>query len=452
MGIRLLLFYQNKIDISYSDKKSSFILWRSSYRPPFHTVFQILELIAVLIYMFGVLAPVQSEAQILRNVFKNIFFLEKHESPVSKASDLNEYYQYLQQGAETIHDDSIMMAKFPNESTLVYHTILYSNGSISSKTDPNVDPESLKNITTIQSSVPIYLFSDRKAVLSCSIWELVITVSDKTSSPAFFLSSKLYWHKCPLDSNGTVLGESIVRNQLEFYRLTVHSIIPLFTAALLHLIYVLYQIYVRMKLHYNWRKSDVVYQDLKSPQQFHYSIGFWIPCEMISCISLIISTIIVYSDSRTMTEYPTLLVMQIFALSAIPIFLTTLQWFRFNAYTYHYVAILREGCIQLFAVAISFLPVILAFFFAGILMFATIAPKTRSYFSMLTILVSFTLGDNILPVYNEFTDGTSVFNWVSFVYVTLLVLVSGWVVFASFTAMISFLDQKILMKQKLHKD
>ncbi|OHT03926.1 hypothetical protein TRFO_28704 [Tritrichomonas foetus] len=452
MGLRINFLSGRKIPFSYAEKQSFLTKWRQYYRIPFCLCLQIIEVISASIYLFSVLVPVQSEAQILRNVFKDIFFLEKHEAPVSRASDLNDYYQFLETAAENVRDDFIIKTKFPNETNLVYHTITFSNGSQTLEFHPKVDPESLKNISTIRSSVPIYLFSTRKPALGCSNWELVITVSDIQSNPAFFLSSKLYWHHCPLDDDGTVLGEQIDRSELPYYRKTMDAIVPLILSSFIHLFYILYQARSRLKLHWHWRKTDGVYQELKSNQQFYYTIGFWIPCEFVSSISLIISSFILYNDSRKMTEYPSLLVMQIFTVSTTFLFLTTLQWFKFNVYTYHFVAILREGSVQLFAVAISFLPVICAFFFAGIFIFANIAPKTRSYFSMLTILVSFTLGDNILPVYDDFSDGTFLFNWVAFIYVTLLVLVAGWVVFSSFTAMISLVDQKLLMKKKRHTD
>lgn len=452
MGLRVVLLRGRAIPISYKETPSSLALWRQYYRPPFHTCFQITSIIAALLYLFTVLVPVQTETQILRNVFKDIFFLEKHESPVSKASDLNDYYQELETSAENIKDDFILKAKFPNESTLVYHTITFLNGSKALEFHPEVDPESLKNISTIESSIPIYLYSSRKPVLACSIWELLIIVSDKNSNPAFFLSSKLYWHQCKLDKNQMALGEKIERDLLPYYRHTIHTIKPLFLSAVLHTLFLIHYFYVRSKLHRDWRKNDPTYQEMNSTTQFHFTFGFWLLFEAISSISLIVTTTILLDNARTMTEYPTLIVMKIHSISNAFLILTTLQWFKFNTYTYHYVAILREGVFLIFSVAISFFPVIFAFFFVGIFMFANIADKARSYFSMLTILVSFTLGDNIEPTYNDFSDGSVLFNWMAFAYITLLVLVAGWAVFASFTAMVSFIDRKLLMKQHLHND
>jgi hypothetical protein len=95
------------------------------------------------------------------------------------------------------------------------------------------------------------------------------------------------------------------------------------------------------------------------------------------------------------------------------------------------------------------MPIVIAFLLAGIFMFANVAAKTRSIFGMLEVLVSFTLGDNIQPTYDEFSDGTVLFNWLAFGYITLLVLVSGWIVFASFTAVIQFIDMRVAMKMKI---
>lgn len=452
MVLRFKLIHSKSIPFSYHLKTPKSVQWKKYYRPPFHILFQIAELFAVSIYMFSVLNPVQSDAQILRNVFKDIFFLEKHESPVSKASDLDDYYAYLQEQAETINDNFIMEAKFPDEETLVYHTITYTNGSTSINNHPDVEPESLKNISTILTSIPIYIYSTRKPITACTIWELVITVSDISSNPAFFLSSKLYWHHCPLDQNSMALDVKIDQKNTQYYRMTKYSMTPLFFASISHIIYLISYLFVKGSLHKKWRKTDPNYQELPSTTQFHYTIGIWPVFELLASSFLIASVTIVAIDARKMTEYPSLIVMQIFAVSATPMFLTLLQWFQFNSYSYQYVAILREGTIQLLTVAISFLPVICAFFFVGILVFANFAEKARSYFSMTTILVAFTLGDNIMPTYNDFSDGSTLFNWVAFAYITLMVLVAAWTVFASFTAMVTFIHQKLLLKEHLHNN
>ena len=123
MGLKIVLLHKKVIPFTYKEAPSSFSIWRQYFRPPFHACFQIIEVVAALLYLFQVLVPTQTETQILRNVFKDIFFLEKHESPVSKASDLNDYYKELETSAENIKDDFILKAKFPNETILVYHTI-----------------------------------------------------------------------------------------------------------------------------------------------------------------------------------------------------------------------------------------------------------------------------------------------------------------------------------------
>ena len=57
-----------------------------------------------------------------------------------------------------------------------------------------------------------------------------------------------------------------------------------------------------------------------------------------------------------------------------------------------------------------------------------------------------------MPTYNDFSDGTPVFNWLAFIYITAFVLMAGWIVFASFTATIAFVDQRVMMQKHLKDD
>lgn len=435
MPLRVALLRTPRLEITWHEKRSA-QLWKLYHRPPLHLILLLVEFLIGIFYCFSVLIPTQYDAYQYRETFKSIFFLENHESPISRSSDLVDYYLDLNQSALRMQSDFLMNVSFPVPMS---HEITYANGTkdeFYSMLD--FDPEDLKDIVTILTKLVLYVFNnDHK---SCSKWTVQITVSDIYSNPAFWLSSVIYRDHCP---------KSLVSNQSQilYVRRTFQFIPRLMLVALIHLIIVLYQLVIRWRLHKNWRRNDADYHDLKSGQMFHYTIGIWRVFELISCVSVLSGCVYVLVDSIMMTELAGLGAVQVFALTTVILNLCMLQFFKFNVYTYHFVAILAEGCVQLFDIAIGFTPVICAFFLAGIFIFSHIAPKTRSVFSMLEILVSFTLGDNIEPTYNEFSDGTPLFNWIAFIYITLLVLAAGWVVFASFTATIAFVDQKLLMKK-----
>ena len=432
-------FVRAQIDLTWRDTPTKLQLWSSHYRPPLHMILILCELAISLSYTSFVLIPAQLEAYRYREVFKAIFFLEDHEAPISRSSDLSTYYADLNESALSMKDGLLMNVTFPEPMS---HTITYSNGTVyKSFEEFEVNAEDLKDIVTILTQIPVYIYEYGRP--GCSKWTSQFKVSDVYSNPAFWLSSTITRSHCPRDQ---LFGGS--QHRIPFYKLTLAFVPKLIVLAGVHLLLIIYQLVVRWRQYKVWRENDPDFHDLKSGQMFHYSIGNWRIFELFMCCTLISGSSVILYDAIHMTEMPGLLPLQIYALTTMFLDLAVMQFFRINTYTYHYVAILSEGCVQLFDVAIGFLPVICAFFLAGIFIFCHIAPKTRSVFSMLEILVSFTLGDNIQPTYNEFSDGTSLFNWLAFTYITLFVLAAGWVVFASFTATIAFVDQKLLMKKK----
>ena len=432
-------FVRAPITITWREIPSKIQLWKTFYRPPIHMILILCEIAISLGYTSFVLIPAQLEAYRYREVFRTIFFLEDHEAPISRSSDLSDYYSDLNESALGMKHGLLMNVTLAEPMS---HTITYSNGTVIKIFEEfTVTSEDLKDIVTILTQIPVYIFEFGRA--GCSKWTSEFRVSDIYSNPAFWLSSTITRSHCPREQLG---GKSPY--QIPFYRLTLRFVPQLLLLSVIHFFLIIYQLAVRWRLYKSWRQNDPDFQVLKSGQMYHYAIGNWRVFELLTCCTVISGSIVILFDAIYMTEMPGLLPVQIYALTTMLLDLSVMQFFRINTYTYHYVAILSEGCVQLFDVAIGFLPVICAFFLAGIFIFGNIAPKARSVFSMLEILVSFTLGDNIQPTYNEFSDGTSLFNWLAFAYITLFVLAAGWVVFASFTATIAFVDQKLLMKKK----
>lgn len=449
MPLRIKLLRPGLIPVSYTTKRSINELWQTFYRPPSHMLFQIAELVTLMIYVSFVLIPTQYKAYLLREVFKSVLFQQNHESPIWNATLLNQSYFDMQDSALQIQEDFIMDVDFPNASNLVYHYILYVNGTKTQVDDIEINTEVLKDVTTITTNIPIYVFSE----YGCSKWNIVFIVSDIHSNPAFWLSSKIHRNQCDLKKIENLFGRKYNREDMPHYINTCQFLYRMIPFLIFHLTLLATQLARRIKAHRKCIVSDIHYQEYKPHQQFHFMIGVWLPCEIFAVVVHLVGCVLLTINANSMSEMPDLLVLQMFSLTIFFMLLTLLQFFRANTYTYHFVAILREGIVHILDVFIGFIPIISAFFLAGIFMFATIAPKTRSLYSMLEILISFTLGDNIEPTYNEFSDGTPLFNWMAFIYITLLVLVAGWVVFASFTATVQFIDERILMKSaKEHAD
>lgn len=451
MGINFRFNHKPKIKITYLEKPCTTDIWRIAYRPSSRIFLQVIEVICVLMYAVTVLSPVQLDAYDMRKALKYVYFLENHESPISSASAVNDYFKVIKNETENIKLNFLMDVDFPNETNLVYHYFTYNNGSEELILNPEIDPESLKDIITIKTIVPIYVFSSKQKTMGCSLWDFIVIISCVKSDPAFFLSSKIIRHKCKL-TNGEVKGRKIETSRLNYYIKSMRVVRSLFVASLVHMFIVIKQIYTRWKKHHKWCVSDITYQEMKSSKRYHYTFGGWLIYEMFSSSFILAASIVSYKECMVLTEYPSLLVLQYFAFSTTLVLLSILQLYKFNDYSYHFVEILREGAEMLFNVILGFIPIIFAFFLFGIFMFSNVAWKTHTIIQMIEILVSFTLGDNIMPTYNDFSDGTPVFNWLAFIYITAFVLMAGWIVFASFTATIAFVDQRVMMQKHLKDD
>jgi len=439
MKVRLISHPKKRA--SYHENGNEFIEWKENYKVPLRYFLVLMEVILIFVYIQKVLAPSTMISYFIRKMLVSLFFLEKHESPISNSSQLNEYYESIHLTAASIKHDFMLNVSFPNDTKLVYNSILFSNGSLFDVENLYVDSIILKNVVTITTDIPLFIYSSRKAVPGCSQWDVKLIVSRVFSDPAFFLSSKIFRMQCPQEK------ASNTSNSV-FYRYTLKIILPFILICCFHLLFNKMQISESLALHRILRKEDQSYKNYKGSTQLHYSVGLWLPIETFVVFLSMVSGIILIIDLNKMTEIPSLSAMEMFSISSAGLFLMSLQWFKNTPYSYHFIKIIRDGSGMMFGVLVGFSPIICAFFLAGVFIFAHVAPKTRSMWSMIEILISFTLGDNIQPTYVEFTDGTDLFNWLAFGYVTLMVLVAGWVVFASFTATIAFVHRRIVLKEK----
>ena len=418
---------------------TEFTIWKEYYRPPIRFLFIFIEIFCIFFYFRKVALPSIMTSYHIRQMLVSIFFLENHESPISNSNQLNDYYLDLTEKVTKMKNDFLLNVSFPNNSKLIYFTFLFSNQTVTIIDNPLIDAIFLKNITTILTEIPLFIFSNKKNSNGCQYWIIKLIVSKLYSDPAFFLSSKIYRYQCPnkFDFN------------LSYFLFTKKIIIPLLIILFFHLLINFYSIKQSFLIYKIKNKEDQNFKILKGSTQIHYVLGIWLPLETLIILLSFFSTILLIYDSYLMTDLPSLTILKIFSISSATIIITSLQWFKYTDFAYRFVEILREGSGMLLTILIGFFPIICGFLLAGIFIFAHIAPKTRSIWSMIEILISFTLGDNIQPTYVDFTDGTTLFNWLAFIYITSLVLVAGWVVFASFTAAVAFIHKTLVLKEKL---
>ena len=376
------------------------------------------------------------------NMFVNLFYLDDHEAPVSSVDTLNDYYKTLNETAYKFIGNFMANVTFPDEKHLVVHEFEFVNGSHNIEYSPELDPLLLKSVKTIKTTIPTYIISSKKKVPGCSQWTLEITVSMVKTDPAFWLSSKIHRSQCPRE-----VYESN-QEQLEYFVWTRRSLFPLVVLLSFHIIVDFWVLLSRIKTHNTFLKNDHRYKQMPSRRQLHFTIGWWVPLEILFSVGTLCTAVIAMMDSHTMTELPSLSVMVLFSIAAFFQISLCCQLFAYTKTLYLYVLIVRDGFGLFFDVTVGTLPFLFASLLCGIFMFASIAPKARSFWGMYEIVNSFEFSNNIENIYNEFSDGTPLFNWLAFIYITIVVLVSGWVVLASLLAAVLCIHSMITNKQK----
>ena len=429
---------------TWNNEQSQFLIWKNTKQIPSRYFLIFIEVICILLYMYNVLIPSTMVAYHTHQMFVTLFYLEDHEAPVYSVDSLNEYYSSLSETAARIEGNFLSNVTFPNKSQLITHKFDFVNGTHVFVSNPILDPSILKKVQTITTTLSTYIISAKKKVPGCSQWNLTVTVSMVNTDPAFWLSTKVYRYQCPMKK----IEHIIDHEHLEYFVWTRRTIFPLILTLVIHIIVDIVVLRRRLKRHNNFFKNDHKYKQMPSRKQLHFTVGWWLPVELIVSCGTLIASLFVFSDSFTMSELPSLSVNEIFSIACFFHLGLFCQFFAYTKVYYLFVLIIRDGLGLLFDVQIGTLPFLFAAILGGIFAFASIATKTRSFWGMYEIVNSFEFSNNIENMYNEFSDGTPLFNWLAFAYITLVVLVSGWVVLASCMSAALCVHSTILNKQK----
>ena len=444
MVLRLKLVRPPKPLPTWNNELSQLSIWKNTKIISLRHFVLFIEIICILIYMNRVLIPSTMVAYHTHVMFVTLFYLEDHEAPVYNVDALNDYYSTLNETANRITGNFLSNVTFPNKSQLINHKFDFVNGSSVYVKDPQLDPTLLKKVKTITTTLPMYIISEKKKVPGCSKWTLTITVSMVDTDPAFWLSTKVYRSQCPLQNP----EYKIDHEHLEYYVWTRRTIFPLLLLLVFHIILDIVTMRQRLRLHNTFYKTDHKYKQMPSRKQLHFTLGWWLPVELIVIVGTLISSIFVFYDSAKMSELPSLSINELFSIACFFHLGLFCQYFAYTKVLYLFVLIIRDGIGLLFHVQVGSIPFLFAAILGGIFMFASIATKTRSFWGMYEIVNSFEFSNNIENMYNEFSDGTPLFNWLAFGYITLVVLISGWVVLASCMSAALCVHSTIQNKQK----
>ena len=114
--------------------------------------------------------------------------------------------------------------------------------------------------------------------------------------------------------------------------------------------------------------------------------------------------------------------------------MTVVQWLHFIPSCYSIVLIIRQAFGTLLLVVIGIFPIAISMAFVAIFLFGYANETSESFVRLLEYLLSITFGDMISDFYVAFTDGSKVYNTLSFVFASICTAVAMWLFFTSFTA------------------
>jgi hypothetical protein len=143
-----------------------------------------------------------------------------------------------------------------------------------------------------------------------------------------------------------------------------------------------------------------------------------------------------------MTQFVLMWGMRIFAIGLFAAAFVACQWLIFPMKTYELVLMIGLSFMRLVSIFIGLLPLICALMMIGLFLFGLVSDISKTYYRFVQLFLGLIFGDDMYAVYSYYTDGTDVYTYMAFVYVTATGIVAGYIFFPAFTATISHLRHK----------
>ncbi|OHS95987.1 hypothetical protein TRFO_37850 [Tritrichomonas foetus] len=246
------------------------------------------------------------------------------------------------------------------------------------------------------------------------------------------------------------------REDLSFYQKLLKHGTFLLEISILDFFAILFSLFKAFALHMKLMQTSSQYEDLSPYEQFHSTIGFWQPLSVITEIFVICSASLLISDSQTFTQYISLNTQLVFGFSAFLSISTAAQWLHFLPSCYCLVLIIRHAFGKLINVMVGIAPIVISIALVAVFLFGFVGEITESMVKLLESILSVTFGDMISDFYLAFTDGSYIYNILSFIFVSICTATAMWLFFTSFTAQMTsiYLEKvsHIIMGKKKKKD
>jgi hypothetical protein len=316
-------------------------------------------------------------------------------------------------------------------------TVTWSNGSVLFYEFLEITMELFQHIDSLLLFTNLNVLVEYGTFRGCTHWGVGTDIHKSAGSYTFTASPVINRTAC-LETLMTPFGSE----QIPQAALLGHLSLSLFVLAVVGACSLAVQLRRRIRRHNAWRADDPGYRDCPAFEQIHYSIGFWHIIHFVMELILVGTASDLIWEASKMTQYVSMLGMRMFSIGFFAASFVACQWFRVSMKTYELVLIIRVSFMRLVSILIGLLPLICALMMIGLFLFGLVSDISKTYYRFVQLFLGLIFGDDMYAVYSYYTDGTPVYTYMAFVYVTATGIVAGYIFFPAFTATISHLRHK----------
>lgn len=489
MGIRFRLVRENpSIQAEYTAKRARDI-WKLYYRPPWKFTLHLIELVCIISYAAIVATPSITNVYHARYMFTKHFYpVQDDNVPFFRLVDISDFYDRFLTNLEKLYTDSFLSLYYVDPKKPYIFKILWNNGTITEDATYAVTMELFQHIQYIQISSSFFTTSLESDIIGCSQWEAKIIIQASRQTYTFktipvvdrfecskdIVTSKngfVRWNKRASDEDEILFIKKIKeqieagdfeqinnaenqsnnndeidstinqeippvihRNELSLYYSSQRLSFLLFAISIIRFFVFMNDISRRFTYHRIKLQTNVVYEDIEFSEQLHSTIGYWPIFNLLNSIVGIICSSIMMIDSTKFTQFPSAKALKAFAFPALLAFVECLNWFKRMQKVYRLVVLTRIAIVPFINIFISLFPLAVSMIFICIFLFGHVSKLSISLWKVMEFMIALTFGDMMLDFYRKFSDGSQVYNTLSFIFITMMSIVLIWLFFTTFTA------------------
>jgi hypothetical protein len=396
------------------------------------------ELYLLLTVFFRLIAPMVTKTFLVRSLFVHELCPDIDlNRPFSRLSDIQDFSNDQWPGnLDAILNDSFMNVTLVDPDLPYGFTVAWENGTEAFYTELNITIELFHHIDHFVILTNLEVNVENGDFPGCTHWGLGTTIHKSPGAYTFNSAPLVNRTEC----EGKKKGEGIRQASL-----LSHVSLSLFVLSVMGACSLATELRRRVVRHNEWRTNDPGYRDCDAYEQIHYSIGFWHPIHLVMDLLLVGTASVMLWESNHMTQYVSMFGMRMFAVGFFAACFVACQWFSVSMKTYELVLIIRVSFMRLLSILIGLLPLICALMMIGLFLFGLVSDISKTYYRFVQLFLGLIFGDDMYAVYSYYTDGTDVYTYLAFVYVTATGIVAGYIFFPAFTATIGHLRHKEVM-------